>query len=133
MRHALFTALFLTLAATAAVAAPADGGWSAPQKVDEVTGNLQINTPSLEAARSVARRLAASSWRRTARAERPASISGSPGGTASDEPFGAPENLPAPIDSAADDFCPTPLRCERLLFISRAASPPRPAGWATST
>jgi hypothetical protein len=36
-----------------------------------------------------------------------------------DEPFGAPENLPAQINSSADDFCPTPLRGNRLLFVSR--------------
>jgi Tol biopolymer transport system component len=34
------------------------------------------------------------------------------------EPFGAPENLGAPVNSSADDFCPTPLRGKRLLFVS---------------
>ena len=36
-----------------------------------------------------------------------------------DEPFGAPQPLPAPINSAADDFCPTPVRGDRLFFVSR--------------
>lgn len=33
--------------------------------------------------------------------------------------WGAPENLPEPINSAADDFCPTPLHGGGLLFVSR--------------
>jgi WD40-like Beta Propeller Repeat len=35
------------------------------------------------------------------------------------DPWGAPANLPEPINSAADDFCPTPLQADRLLFVSR--------------
>lgn len=34
-------------------------------------------------------------------------------------PWGAPENLPAPINSTADDFCPTPVRGNGLFFVSR--------------
>jgi WD40-like Beta Propeller Repeat len=33
-------------------------------------------------------------------------------------PFGAPENLGSPVNSSADDFCPTPLRGNWLLFVS---------------
>ena len=36
-----------------------------------------------------------------------------------DAPFGAPENLGEPINSAADDFCPTPVRGSGLFFVSR--------------
>lgn len=35
-----------------------------------------------------------------------------------DDPWGAPENLGAPINSAADDFCPSPVRGHRLFFVS---------------
>ena len=35
-----------------------------------------------------------------------------------DEPFGAPEELPAPVNSPANDYCPTPLRGKWLLFVS---------------
>jgi hypothetical protein len=35
-----------------------------------------------------------------------------------DAPWGAPENLGAPVNSGANDFCPTPLRGNRLLFVS---------------
>jgi hypothetical protein len=36
-----------------------------------------------------------------------------------DAPWGAPENLPAPINSTAADFCPTPIRGGGLFFVSR--------------
>ena len=35
-----------------------------------------------------------------------------------DDEFGAPEMLPAPVNSDANDFCPTPLRGGWLLFVS---------------
>jgi hypothetical protein len=36
-----------------------------------------------------------------------------------DAPWGAPENLGAPVNSTADDFCPTPVRGGGLFFVSR--------------
>ena len=39
------------------------------------------------------------------------------------EPWRDPQNLPAPVNSAKDDFCPTPLPSGELLFVSR-----RPGG-----
>ena len=33
-------------------------------------------------------------------------------------PWGAPQNLGRPVNSEADDFCPTPLRGGGLLFVS---------------
>jgi hypothetical protein len=36
-----------------------------------------------------------------------------------DAPWGPPENLPAPINSASADFCPTPIRGGGLFFVSR--------------
>jgi hypothetical protein len=35
-----------------------------------------------------------------------------------DSAFGEPVELPAPVNSAANDFCPTPLRGKGLLFVS---------------
>lgn len=35
-----------------------------------------------------------------------------------EDAFGTPENLPQPVNSAANDFCPTPLTANRLLFVS---------------
>ena len=40
-----------------------------------------------------------------------------------DAPWGAPENLPAPINSTAADFCPTPIRGGGLFFVSRREIP----------
>jgi hypothetical protein len=40
-----------------------------------------------------------------------------------DAPWGVPENLPAPINSASDDFCPTPIRGGGLFFVSRRVTP----------
>jgi hypothetical protein len=105
---------------TASAAARPLGDWSSPVKVDEVAGNsTEINTISLDGCPILSpdgRSLFMASNR--------------PGGQGGldiwvarrdsvDQPFGAPENLPAPINSAADDFCPTPLRGGRLLFVSR--------------
>jgi hypothetical protein len=39
-----------------------------------------------------------------------------------DQPWGEPQNLPAPVNSAADDFCPTALPGGRLLFVSNRGS-----------
>jgi Tol biopolymer transport system component len=40
-----------------------------------------------------------------------------------DEGWGPPENLGAPVNSAADDFCPDPVRGDRLFFVSRRDEP----------
>jgi hypothetical protein len=119
MRSLLTTVLFTLLAATAA-AVPGLGDFSGAQKIDEIAGNsAELNTTSLDGCPILSpdgRSLYMASNR--------------PGGhggldiwvawrDSEDEPFGAPENLPSPINSASDDFCPTPLRGGRLLFVSR--------------
>lgn len=40
-----------------------------------------------------------------------------------DEPFGAPVSLGAPVNSAANDFCPTPIEGRWLLFVSERPGP----------
>jgi hypothetical protein len=40
-----------------------------------------------------------------------------------DGPWGAPQNLGEPVNSAANDFCPTPLRGRLLLFVSERVVP----------
>lgn len=37
--------------------------------------------------------------------------------------WGAPVNLGAPVNSPADDFCPTPVRGKRLFFVSKRTEP----------
>ena len=41
--------------------------------------------------------------------------------SSTDEGFGAPVNLGAPINSGANDFCPTPVRGKGLFFVSTRA------------
>lgn len=38
-----------------------------------------------------------------------------------DEPFGEPVNLGAPVNTAANDFCPTPVHGSYLMFVSERA------------
>lgn len=40
-----------------------------------------------------------------------------------DAPFATPVRLPGPVNSAAADFCPTPLTGKRLLFVSARSIP----------
>jgi hypothetical protein len=40
-----------------------------------------------------------------------------------DAPWGAPQNLGEPVNSTADDFCPTPTRGGGLFFVSRKVVP----------
>lgn len=118
------TVITLSTALLAVVAASASahglGAWSSAQKIDEIAGNHpDVNTASLDGCPSISpdgRSLYLASNR--------------PGGhggldiwvarrTSRHRPFSAPENLPAPINSDADDFCPTPARGDRLFFVSR--------------
>src|SRR5829696_973527 len=48
-----------------------------------------------------------------------------------DAPWGAPQNLGAPVNSTADDFCPTPIRGEGLFFVSRRVLPGVTCGMGT--
>ena len=94
--------------------------WSPAQKIDEIGGNsTELNTTSLDGCPI----------------QSPDGLSlymasNRPGGQGlldiwvatrpnKHAPWGAPENLPAPINSAADDFCPTPVRRNGLFFVSR--------------
>ena len=39
--------------------------------------------------------------------------------SSTDAPWGAPQNVGQPVNSTADDFCPTPVRAGGLFFVSR--------------
>jgi len=102
------------------VTAAVQGAWAPAQKIDEIAGNsTELNTPSLDGC-PILSPDGRSLYMATNR----------PGGHGgldiwvsrradTDAPFDAPVNLPAPVNSASDDFCPTPLRGNRLLFVSR--------------
>jgi hypothetical protein len=105
--------------ALAAAGGPHFSAWGGAQKIDEIAGNHpDLNTHSLDGcpiqspdglslyiASNRPGSLGLDIWV-AQRASR-------------DAPFGAPERLPAPINSASDDFCPTPINGGGLLFVSR--------------
>lgn len=99
-------------------------GWATAQKIDEVGGNSsELNTPSLDGCPI----------------QSPDGLSlfmasNRPGGKggldiwvatrqSTEAPWGAPQSLPEPINSASDDFCPTPVRGNGLFFVSRRVVP----------
>jgi WD40-like Beta Propeller Repeat len=110
----------------AALAGPHFSAWSTAQKVDEIAGNrADVNTASpdgcpIQSPDGLSLFMASN---------RPGSMESSPGvpsldipvayRESSDAPFGEPVNLGSPVNSAADDFCPTPVRGNGLFFVSR--------------
>jgi hypothetical protein len=108
----------LTLAAVAAAA------WASAQKVDTMGGNSsELNTPALDgcpiqspdglslylASNRPGGRGGLDIWMATR--------------TSTSAGWGAPQNMGEPVNSAADDFCPTPVGKSGLFFVSREALP----------
>ena len=108
------------LVVSVAVACKGSGVWSPAQKIDEVAGNsTELNTPSLDGCPVLSpdgRSLYMASDRPGGHGKLDIWVAHRAG---KHGPFGPPQNLPAPINSAEDDFCPTPLTGNRLLFVSR--------------
>ncbi len=124
MKVALVAALMSLTALTAAGHAMNFSAWGSAQKIDEIAGNnSELNTPfqdgcPIQSPDGLSLYLA----------------SNRPGGQglldiwvahreSADDPWGEPENLGEPVNSAADDFCPTPVRGGGLFFVSREALP----------
>jgi hypothetical protein len=107
------------LAATAA-AGPHFSAWGPAQKIDEIAGNHpDLNTAftdgcPIQSPDGLSLYLASN---------RPGGKGGLDIWVATrareSDPWGAPVNLPEPINSASDDFCPTPIHGKGLLFVSR--------------
>ena len=98
--------------------------WTTAQKIDEIGGNSsELNTASVDGCPI----------------QSPDGLSlymasNRPGGkggldiwvatrASTSAPWGAPVNLGEPVNSAADDFCPTPVLKGGLFFVSREALP----------
>ncbi len=104
------------------VAAIASAAWAAAQKIDTVGGNsLDLNTPALEGCpqqSSDGLSLYLASNRPGGKGGLDIWVSTRASTGAS---WGAPVNLGEPVNSAADDFCPTAVGKAGLFFVSREA------------
>jgi hypothetical protein len=120
----VFTTLGIAAALCIVGAASALADWTGAQKIDEVAGNsADLNTPSLDGCPI----------------QSPDGLSlymasNRPGGrggldiwvatrSSTSSAWEAPQNLGEPVNSAADDFCPTPVGKRGLFFVSREALP----------
>ncbi|MBM2823749.1 MAG: Tol-Pal system beta propeller repeat protein TolB [Thermoleophilia bacterium] len=115
--------LFVATAALT-VAGLASATWASADKIDTVGGNsTELNTPSqdgcpIQSPDGLSLYIASN---------RP----GGKGGldiwvatrASAGASWGAPQNLGEPVNSAADDFCPTPVGKNGLFFVSREALP----------
>src|SRR5215204_6499550 len=115
-------AVAASLAAVAWAGGPHFSAWAPAQKIDEIAGNsVELNTVALdgcpiESPDGLSLYIASN---------RPGGLGGidiwiarRASGAA---PWGAPVNLGAPINSAANDFCPTPITGGGLFFVSTRA------------
>jgi hypothetical protein len=123
LKRALVFALVVGVVPSAALGASAGpyfSAWGPAQKIDDIAGNHpDLNTPFTDGC-PIQSRNGLSLYMAS---NRP----GGKGGldiwvstrASTSDPWGAPVNLPEPINSASDDFCPTPVRRNGLFFVSR--------------
>lgn len=128
LRFAISAALVVTAGTLAAASAAAGGpefsDWSTAQKIDTIDGNHpDLNSVAadgcpIQAPDGLSLYIASTRggglggldiWVSTKRHR--------------NDPWGAPVNLPAPINSAANDFCPTPIEGHGLFFVSNRSIP----------
>ena len=119
-------AIALTVAALtlAGLASGMSVAWAPAQKIDELGGNsAELNTPSLDGCPIQSPdglSLYMASNRPGGKGGLDIWVSTRPNTNA---PWGAPQNLGEPVNSAADDFCPTPVGKRGMFFVSREALP----------
>jgi hypothetical protein len=98
--------------------------WTSSQKIDEMNGNsAEVNTPALDGCPIQSPdglSLYIASNRPGGKGGLDIWVATRSSATAS---WGAPVNLGEPVNSAADDFCPTPVGKNGLFFVSREALP----------
>jgi hypothetical protein len=115
-------AVAAALATVAWAGRPHLSAWAPAQKIDEIAGNsVELNTAALdgcpiESPDGLSLYIASN---------RPGGLGGIDIWVArrasSSAPWGAPVNLGAPVNSAANDFCPTPINGGGLFFVSTRA------------
>ena len=114
----------IVIGISAAAAAAQIATWSMPQKIDETAGNhVDLNTPSVDGCPIQSPdglSLFLASNRPGGKGGLDIWMATRPSASA---PWGAPTNLGEPVNSAADDFCPTPVGKRGLFFVSREALP----------
>ena len=127
MRRIVFfatTAALLTAVWAAAAAGQPFSDWTSAQKLDEVGGNnADLNTPyvdgcPIQSPNGLSLYMASNRPRFVGDTRTDLDIWVARRASA-DAPWGAPVNLGAPVNSTADDFCPTPIRGRGLFFVSR--------------
>jgi len=110
------------LAFVSIVSAKHFGPWSAPVNAETIPGtSSELNTPfndgcPIQSPDGLSLFIASN---------RPGGLGGQDIWVArrasKDDPWGPPENLGTPVNSDADDFCPTPVRGHGLYFVSARA------------
>ena len=127
MRRIVFaavTAVLLTGVWAAAATGQPFSDWTSAQKLDEVGGNnADLNTPyvdgcPIQSPNGLSLYMASNRPRFVGDTRTDLDIWVARRASA-DAPWGAPVNLGAPVNSTADDFCPTPIRGRGLFFVSR--------------
>lgn len=118
------SAALILVAAALMVTGLASATWVSAQKIDTMGGNsTELNTPSLDGC-PIQSPDGLSLYMAS---NRPGGKGGLDVWMASrasvSAPWGAPQNLGEPVNSAADDFCPTPVGQNGLFFVSREALP----------
>jgi hypothetical protein len=108
--------------AGSSAAGPDYGSWAPADKIDTVAGNHpDLNTETLDGCPAQS----PDGLRLYMASNRPGGHGGLDIWMATrvhrGDSWGAPQNLPAPINSASDDFCPTPTEADGLVFVSRRA------------
>ena len=119
-------AVLMVSVAAAAIAGPHLSPWGTAQKIDEIAGNSsELNTAFLDGC-PIQSPDGLDLYMASTRPRFPGDTRTDldiwvAHRTSTDASFGAPVNLGEPVNSTADDFCPTPVRGGGLFFVSREA------------
>jgi WD40-like Beta Propeller Repeat len=124
MKVALLAVALAITALTAVAQASTLSGWTTAQKIDEIGGNnSELNTPfqdgcPIQSPDGLRLYIATTRPRFAGDTRTDLDIWVAKRASVG-SPWGAPVNLGEPVNSTADDFCPTPVRGKGLYFVSR--------------